>query len=192
MRNMPENIAQMLGSGAYFVYCFEIKNGDLAFYLTSCSKAVTIGDITYEPYSGLKLEKFIFNDSSQNRADITGIFEEGGITERDDIVGHSIRISIYFPDSGFRYLLLTYFCNRFLRYGLRFTMELEPFTNKLGQSALDHFGSKCRASFGDHRCALDKSLYPDGTNCDKSLGTCAGQFNNAINFRGEPFIPIAP
>jgi hypothetical protein len=55
MRNIPKNIAQMLGSGAYFVYCFEIKNDDLAFYLTSGSKAVTIGDITYEPYSELKL-----------------------------------------------------------------------------------------------------------------------------------------
>jgi uncharacterized phage protein (TIGR02218 family) len=25
--------------------------------------------------------------------------------------------------------------------------------------------------------------------CDKTIGTCASRFNNAINFRGEPFLP---
>ncbi|MEL7284253.1 MAG: phage BR0599 family protein, partial [Pseudomonadota bacterium] len=25
--------------------------------------------------------------------------------------------------------------------------------------------------------------------CDHTLGTCASRFNNAVNFRGEPFLP---
>jgi uncharacterized phage protein (TIGR02218 family) len=25
--------------------------------------------------------------------------------------------------------------------------------------------------------------------CDKSLATCAGRFGNAVNFRGEPYLP---
>ena len=25
--------------------------------------------------------------------------------------------------------------------------------------------------------------------CDKSLATCAGRFGNALNFRGEPYLP---
>lgn len=42
--------------------------------------------------------------------------------------------------------------------------------------------------------ALDP-LPPPGTRaivkegCDRTLATCAGRFANAINFRGEPFLP---
>ena len=25
--------------------------------------------------------------------------------------------------------------------------------------------------------------------CDHTLGTCSGRFGNAVNFRGEPFLP---
>ena len=25
--------------------------------------------------------------------------------------------------------------------------------------------------------------------CDKSIATCAGRFGNAVNFRGEPYLP---
>jgi uncharacterized phage protein (TIGR02218 family) len=25
--------------------------------------------------------------------------------------------------------------------------------------------------------------------CDKTIGTCAQRFNNAVNFRGEPYLP---
>jgi hypothetical protein len=25
--------------------------------------------------------------------------------------------------------------------------------------------------------------------CDKRLATCSGRFGNAVNFRGEPFLP---
>jgi hypothetical protein len=27
--------------------------------------------------------------------------------------------------------------------------------------------------------------------CDKSMATCQGKFNNVINFKGMPFIPVA-
>lgn len=35
------------------------------------------------------------------------------------------------------------------------------------------------------RVGSEITLYPS---CDKSFATCIGKFNNAINFRGEPFI----
>ena len=25
--------------------------------------------------------------------------------------------------------------------------------------------------------------------CDKTIGTCASRFSNAVNFRGEPYVP---
>lgn len=25
--------------------------------------------------------------------------------------------------------------------------------------------------------------------CDKTIGTCVAKFNNAVNFRGEPYVP---
>ncbi|KQN19386.1 hypothetical protein ASE86_12925 [Sphingomonas sp. Leaf33] len=33
----------------------------------------------------------------------------------------------------------------------------------------------------------DRCVVTEG--CDKSLATCAGRFDNAVNFRGEPFLP---
>ncbi|WP_380874218.1 hypothetical protein ACFB49_46510 [Sphingomonas sp. DBB INV C78] len=37
--------------------------------------------------------------------------------------------------------------------------------------------------------AVPGMLVEIGEGCDKSLATCAGRFANAVNFRGEPFLP---
>jgi uncharacterized phage protein (TIGR02218 family) len=53
-------------------------------------------------------------------------------------------------------------------------------------------------SSGGNRLTLrEASIYPPAIGdlveisegCDKSFPTCAGRFANAVNFRGEPFLP---
>lgn len=189
MRSMPNDITTLLGEGARFVYCFKLTKDDRILYLTSNDSQVTVEDITYQPYSGLFSSKSIFNDSAQNYVEITGIFEEKGIKIDDDLSGYIVEVLICFQEARIKYSLLTYFCSKFLRDGLKFTIYLQPMANKLQQTLLDSFGSTCRAQLGDHRCQVDKSAYPAETYCDKSFRTCCNKFNNAVNFRGEPFIP---
>lgn len=192
MRNIPAPIMELLKNGARFVYCFKFIHNERSFYLTSNDSLVVVDDVTYQPYSGLSLEKSIFNDSAQNYAKINGIFEEAGIKTEDDLSGCAAEIVMYFPEERAKYLLLlNYFCSKIVRDGLKFTMYLHPFADKMQQTLLDYFSTTCRAQFGDHKCRADKNIYPAGTYCDKSFRTCCNKFNNAVNFCGEPFIPGA-
>lgn len=50
------------------------------------------------------------------------------------------------------------------------------------------FSRQCDASFGDARCGLIKSKFPDGTICPRSFQTCRDQFSNTVNFRGFPYL----
>lgn len=50
------------------------------------------------------------------------------------------------------------------------------------------FSRHCAASFGDAHCGVDISNYPNGTICPHTFSACEGQFNNAENFRGFPYL----
>ena len=64
----------------------------------------------------------------------------------------------------------------------------------LGQSSLlDRstgrvFSRQCDASFGDARCGLSLSDFPEGTICPRSFQVCRDQFSNSVNFRGFPYL----
>ncbi len=64
----------------------------------------------------------------------------------------------------------------------------------LGQSSLlDRstgrvFSRQCDASFGDAKCGLSLSDFPDGTVCPRSFQACHDQFSNSVNFRGFPYL----
>jgi hypothetical protein len=192
MRNIPAHILELLKNNERFVYCFKISRGDRSIYLTSNDAPIGIDEVLYYHHSGLSVEKSIFNDNAQNYIEISGVFEDKGIKADEDLTGYNVDISIAFPNRAATHLLLSYFCSKIIKDGPRFTMYLWPITNKLGQSLLEIFGPTCRATFGDHKCSINKDLYPNGTYCDKSFRTCCNKFNNAVNFRGEPFIPEGP
>lgn len=63
---------------------------------------------------------------------------------------------------------------------------------KLNQTAVEIYSRQCRANLGDERCGISRDLYSKDTYCDKRFITCCNKFNNAVNFRGEPFIPNGP
>ena len=69
-----------------------------------------------------------------------------------------------------------------------YEIEWLGLSHKLGRSTGRVFSKKCDASFGDARCGVDVSQFPDGTVCPKTLEACRHQFGNVINFRGSPFL----
>ncbi len=50
------------------------------------------------------------------------------------------------------------------------------------------FSRQCDASFGDARCGLNLSSFPEGTVCPRSFAACRDQFANGVNFRGFPYL----
>lgn len=50
------------------------------------------------------------------------------------------------------------------------------------------FSRQCDASFGDTRCGLSRSDFPEGTVCRRSFQACRDQFSNSVNFRGFPYL----
>jgi len=61
-------------------------------------------------------------------------------------------------------------------------------SHKLDQSTGRVFSKKCDAVFGDARCGVEASQFPEGTVCPKTSEACRNQFNNIVNFRGFPFL----
>jgi len=188
MKQLSKEVMRLLKAMEQFVYCFNFC-GKRKFTLTSYSTKITAQDIIYLPHSGLSLTEAIFNDSAQDSIKISGIWEERGIKESDDITGYDVEISIYFLESSELYHLSQYICTSMIKDGLRFYLSLESVVTKLKQSVVEVYGAQCRANFGDARCGMDKSKYHIDVTCDKNFVTCCNKFNNAVNFRGEPFIP---
>ena len=172
-----------------FTYCFIVYTKQRVIYLTSYSLRIDVGEITYLPYSGLSVREIASNDSAYDAAKIDGIWEKGGIEDGDDITGAKIEINLYYASEQIVHNLSTYFCTKMIVEGLKFTLHLESVSFRLAKTITERYSKNCRATFGDERCGIKKSAYPDNTSCDKNFITCCNKFNNAVNFRGEPFIP---
>lgn len=136
------------------IYLFHIKSkyGD-ELYFTSSSSHIHHDDKVYVPFSGLSVFSGEFNDSSQNKIILHGVFEERGVTSDQDLVGSSIKIIIF--EYGKANELVTYICTKQISEGLEFKLVCEPEIIKLNQSLLPVFSKTCRANFCDKDCKLD-------------------------------------
>lgn len=189
MRELPDDILKCLEFGERFVYCYELIKAEDRFFFTSHHEILMINNDKYLPHSGMNPANISFNDSAHDIIEIIGIYEDEGVRYDDDLSGCNIIVSLYFIDSDKMYNLVQYFCREMIKQDLTFKILLEPITVRFKKSVLESYGADCRASFGDSRCGVDKALYPEGSYCDKKFITCCNRFNNAVNFRGEPFIP---
>ena len=72
--------------------------------------------------------------------------------------------------------------------GDEFAIEWLGQASLLDQSTGRVFSRQCDASFGDSRCGLDASNFPEGTSCPRSFAVCRDQFQNTVNFRGFPYL----
>jgi hypothetical protein len=128
----------------------------------------------------------VTNDSAKDYVKIRGIWENGGITQSDDIMDSDLDLIVYIY--GKVQSISRYRCTKVVKEDLSFYLYIEPLSIKLSKTITERYGVNCRASFGDERCGINKSLYPKNTTCDKKFITCCNTFNNGVNFRGEPFI----
>lgn len=189
MREIDPHILDSLQKGEKFVYCFTLKKENIIKFFTSHDSNIVIKNTIYLPYSGLNIENFTFNDSAQDKIEINGIFEENAIAENDDLTGYKVKIDIFFLKSQLLYNICEYFCSHMVKSGLSFKIILHPISYKLQKTIIESYGPNCRANLGDNKCLVNKNSYPPNITCDKKFITCCNKFNNAVNFRGEPFIP---
>lgn len=74
------------------------------------------------------------------------------------------------------------------RKGEAFEAEWVGQGSQLDQSTGRVFSSLCDATFGDTRCGIDLSLFPEGTSCPRTELACREMFSNIENFRGFPYL----
>ncbi len=179
---------ELLLAKSPFIHCFSfaLKSGH-RICLASCNESLEIADTIYKPYSGLILDSFEFNDSAHNYIKIIGVFEENGIEENTELEGVEVGIFFYFSEKKLLLEWVTYAFCEIEHNGMRFTMTLASQIFKLQKGLLKSYSTSCRAVYGDDKCGVNTALYKEI--CDKSFATCCNRYNNAVNFRGEPFIP---
>ena len=164
----------------YWVYCYKIYSQNKTIFLTSANNNVCIKDETYLTLSNLEFENSESDDNGMDIVKLSGIYDIEGISKNDIIIGSKFEIYIYFPETKDIELWKTLFSINIISYGERFEIILNSRAYELKQDLTQNYSITCRAKLGDSRCKVNMDRFKDET-CDK--------FNNAINFRGEPFIP---
>ncbi len=170
-------------------FCFEIhcKNGK-DIRLTEASYGVQFDGKEFSPYSGLYVKTSIFDDSGHGEIIVEGCFEEKGINYETELVDTKISIYFYLREINKLEKYLIYYCHEFIKNSLSFSLRLFPITKKYESTVTQFYSTRCRARFGDEKCGMDKERFV-GESCDKTFRICCNKYNNAVNFRGEPFIP---
>lgn len=172
------------------IYLFEITFQDgKKYYLTSAANDIVQDDIIYMANSGLNIIHGEFNDSAQDYVLIHGIFEKGGITQKDDLTDALVNIKRLTLDSMQQIALLI--CTKYISYDLEFQIKCEPETIKYNQSLVQTFSKKCRTNFGDNRCKIsleDLTITSTILEYTKNTLTCDfGHFSNSY-FQGGKII----
>lgn len=169
-----------------FIFEITSKDGEKIF-LTDSEKEIKINENPYLPNSSLRIEKSAFDESGICSVSISGFFEENGIKSIEQIKNSSFKISV-FLDNGEIMDILEYFFDSSEENGTEFKITLTPITSLYNSNITKNYSTYCRAKFKDELCKVDPSSFI-GETCDKSFTMCCNKFKNAINFRGEPFIP---
>ncbi len=170
-------------------FCFEIecKNSEI-IRLTEASSSIEHENKIFLSSSGVSIKNAVFDDNGFGEIVIEGCFEEKGISYDSELIDAKISIYFYFTEIERLEKYLVYYCNEFHKNSLSFNLILFPITKKYESMLTQFYSTTCRARFGDKKCGIDKARFP-GQTCDKTFRMCCIKYNNAVNFRGEPFIP---
>lgn len=186
-----ETIAKKLQENQNYkwYYCFEVKTTDnQIFYRVSSNKNISISGKKYLANNALKLEYFFSDESGKCYAIITGFFDNNGIYNETTLDEAEIAIKLYLCDDKILQNWLTLYVTTIETSEDKFSIKAESLQKKYSANLTKFYSKRCRAKFGDNKCKINISNFP-GENCDKSFTMCCNKYNNAINFRGEPFIP---
>lgn len=169
-------------------FCFEFRlNNQSSILLTSASQEITIHGKLYRPFSGLSVKKHEKNDVGLNSLYIEGYFEQGGIEDLSILDNSEVIVSVYSVAGQF-YNWIKYYFRASKNWEMKFELEYLSSAHHLQNIITKTYSTTCRAQFGDKQCGVDKTLHPDQL-CDKTISMCCNKYKNAINFRGEPFLP---
>jgi len=139
-----------------WLFKIELPTGN-NLYLCSENRPTKLDKITYLPFSGLIIKEANFNDSAQNKLLIHGIFEDKGISRCTALHGSIFRIKILTKEQIINFA--PYYLTEFIQNDLDFLLSLEPEVIKYNRPLLKLYSKKCRATFGDNKCKIDKKLY---------------------------------
>lgn len=170
-------------------FCFDIetKKGEV-IRLNDSSKIIKHQEKTYFPKSGFEFISSIFDDSGNAEIRLKGFFEKNGIENEEQLIDSKISISIYLTDKDIMQKWVCYDVSDISRNTNSYELRLTPISKNYESTLVEFYSTSCRANFGDKRCGLASSV-TEGNSCDKSFRMCCKKYNNAVNFRGEPFIP---
>lgn len=178
--------------------CWQIIRSDgrvLAF--TDHDQYLIIENITYLPFNTHKISAIQgHSDLTSDNFQIISTLTHDEISQEDLLNGlyDEAEVKVFFVDytdtTKITKLKRGYFGNVALQEG-KFYVEVLGMTDCLDvKIATDLYSPSCRAEFCDKYCGLDRVKYDDNATCDKSFLTCCNTYNNALNFRGEPHIPM--
>lgn len=184
------DIAKKISNANDWNFCFIIKTKSKdIIYATDYINNIKHNDITFLSSFGVEMYKFSNSETGEFSAEVK-IFpsENDALINRENLIDADIEIYYYFhSDSSIKnWVSLT--CLKIENNSSHFILHLESERRKYAKSIIKLYSKRCRAKLGDSKCGIDKSLFLE-QNCDKSFSMCCNIFNNAINFRGEPFIP---
>ena len=196
MRDIPENLQSHIDSGATtlcHIWTLTRKDGAV-FGFTDHDDNLDVDGVNYIARSGMSggdvdgsLGFSIDNghvESVLSDARITADDINAGLYERAEL---SCAV-VNWQDTSQRMTLTRGQLGEMTQKGESFTAEWVGEGTKLNRSQGRVFSRLCDAAFGDMRCGLNTDDFPSGTVCPRSFSACRDRFNNALNFRGFPYL----
>ena len=196
MRNLSADLQNHLAQSATTLcWLWRLTRRDgVVLGFTDHDENILWDGINYEASSGLtpsevdrRLGFSIDNGSLQ------GALQSGKITSADiaagfyeDAVMDCFRVN--WKDPAERVHMSTGRLGAIRQKGEAFEVEWTGEAILLDRSVGRVFSKICDAEFGDSRCGLNASDFPEGTQCPRTLSACRDQFDNVVNYRGFPYL----
>jgi hypothetical protein len=167
--------------------CFDIKLKHAFYHRTDSNSEINAGGKRFLPANGLQLKSKTTEENGKFSAILSGYYSSDfnfGL----NLIGAEITCYIYIKTIQRLCIWFSLACTNIIEDEDKFELHLLSERRKYENQLLKIYSKTCRAKLGDSKCGVDLSRFPSET-CDKTFLMCCNKFNNAINFRGEPFIP---
>lgn len=171
----------------------ELKDGRV-FGFSEHDRDLVVDGVVYSANSSLTESEaeHRLGFASDNGA-VQGVLDAASISESDIADGVLVeaklsRLKVNWQDPMQFVVLSVGELGQVTTRGEHYEIEWLGLSHKLDRSTGRVFSKKCDAGFGDARCGVDASQFPDGTVCPKTVEACETQFGNIFNFRGFPYL----
>lgn len=191
----PEFDALIKLGAATLCWCWVLtRSDDVVMGFTDHDHDLILGGVTCKAASGLSgAELDRKSGFAIDHSDVSGALDHDDIAAADIEAGlySGAAISLHrvnWSDPSQSALIWSGALGRIETRGGSFTAELVGQSAALERNTGRVFSRMCDARLFDGRCGLSASDYPEGAVCNREFSTCKNTFNNAVNFRGFPFL----